>query len=94
MILGRHASGTLPCYARTMSKSANWLTGATPAEYHSYLVRIWRPGPRSQWRITVEAIATGERRGFANLEELLRFLQTQLNPPPAKPGKADQAHSE
>lgn len=68
-----------------MSEPTNWLTGATPGDYHSYLVRIWRPSSQAPWRIMAEAVATGERRTFASLEELLGFLQIPLQSPPAPP---------
>ncbi|MCL4860263.1 MAG: hypothetical protein KJZ93_12685 [Caldilineaceae bacterium] len=68
-----------------MSEPTNRLAGDAPGEYHSYLVRIWRPGPQAAWRIMAEAVVTGERRTFASLEELLGFLQTELRSPPAPP---------
>lgn len=54
-------------------------------EYLSYLLRLWqadapgqdpRPGP-PEWRGSLESSLTGERLGFANLEELFVFLQRQ-----------------
>lgn len=71
-----------------MSEPTNWLTGVTPGDYHSYLVRIWRPGPQVGWRIMAEAVATGERRSFASLEELCAFLQTELRASAAPPDGA------
>jgi hypothetical protein len=54
---------------------------SAPAEYHSYLVRLWRPAPQAEWRLMVERIPGGERRGFATLEALCLFLQKQIRPP-------------
>jgi hypothetical protein len=57
----------------------------TLAEYHSYLVRLWRPSPQADWRLMIELIPQGERQGFATLEALCHFLHDQMNPvtPPA-----------
>lgn len=86
--LRRHAFGTPPCYGHTMSKPTSWLTGATPGEYHSYLVRIWRPGPLAPWRIMAEAIVDGEWYTFANLEELCAFFQARVRSLPSLPEQA------
>ncbi len=65
-----------------MRKSTLWLTDATPGQYYSYLIRIWRPGPAADWRIRVEAIASGERYTFTELEDLFTFLRMQVRSPP------------
>lgn len=75
-----------------MSESTDWFAGITPAEYHSYLVRIWRPTPQTRWRIMVEAVATGERRSFASLEELVALFASHLHSPPST--RADAANQE
>jgi hypothetical protein len=43
----------------------------------SFLLRVWRAGDGEppDWRASVEDIRTGERRGFASLEELCAFIQ-------------------
>ena len=44
--------------------------------YRSFLLRLWQvdsEGKRA-WRFSLENSGTGERRGFANLGELLVFL--------------------
>lgn len=55
-------------------------------EYVSYLLRLWRasevgepPGVlrKTIWRASVESSRTGERRGFAALDELFAFLREQ-----------------
>ena len=54
--------------------------------YQSYLLRLWQvdhQGVRCQegrtlWRASVESSLTGERQGFASLEELFEFLNTRL----------------
>jgi hypothetical protein len=53
--------------------------------YLSYLLRLWQVDPirdRDQldskvWRGSLESSLSGERMGFANLEELLEFLLQQ-----------------
>jgi hypothetical protein len=44
---------------------------------YSFLLRVWRAGDgeQPQWRASLEDIRTGERRGFASLEELCAFIQ-------------------
>lgn len=45
----------------------------------SYLLRLWPAGAAGQpvWRASLEHVQTGERRGFANLEQLFVFLMEQ-----------------
>ncbi len=51
--------------------------------YFSFLLRLWLAGNSSQpqWRASLEDTRTGERLGFASLEDLCRYLrqQTGLN---------------
>ena len=55
-----------------------------PAGYLSYLLRLWREGePGCNWRASLEDVATGERRGFAGLGDLIRFLYQQTEGAPA-----------
>lgn len=44
--------------------------------YHAWLLRFWRETPFTPWRIALENVSTDERRGFADLETLLAYLQT------------------
>lgn len=67
--------------------------------YRSYLLRLWRRGAEqpAAWTVALEDVRTGERRGFASLEEALRYLGAQLEgvetfpgppetfPPPGEP---------
>jgi hypothetical protein len=50
-----------------------------PQDYQSYLLRLWRSGSRRNpaWRASLESAQTGERRGFADLESLVAFLDEQ-----------------
>ena len=45
----------------------------------SYLVRLWATGVAHQrvWRASLEDVQSGQRRGFANLEQLFVFLMEQ-----------------
>jgi hypothetical protein len=47
--------------------------------YLSYLLRLWRTQDRETciWRASLEHPGTGERRGFASLEDLMAFLEAQ-----------------
>jgi hypothetical protein len=50
--------------------------------YFSYLLRVWlaEEGSQPQWRASLEDTLTGERLGFARLDDLCQYLkqQTQL----------------
>ena len=47
--------------------------------YLSYLLRLWQTNDqgRTVWRASLESPGTRERLGFANLDELFKFLKTQ-----------------
>jgi len=47
------------------------------SDYHAYLLRLWHTeqAGRSVWRMALEDAHTGERRGFATLDQLVAFLQ-------------------
>jgi len=49
-------------------------------DYRSYLLRLWRTTSRgrSVWHASLELPHTGERRGFASLEQLYAFLEQQI----------------
>jgi hypothetical protein len=50
-------------------------------QYRSYLLRLWRArdGDVWLWRASLENVRTGERHGFAQLEQLFAFLKQQTN---------------
>jgi hypothetical protein len=50
-----------------------------PPTTHSYLLRLWPAGSAGQlvWRASLENVQTGERLGFATLEQLFVFLMQQ-----------------
>jgi len=48
-----------------------------------YLLHLWqerapRPGSPEVWRFSLEDPRTGQRQGFASLEEMMSFLREQL----------------
>jgi hypothetical protein len=47
--------------------------------YLSYLLRLWQVRSEGElvWRASLESAHTGERKGFANLDDLFDFLQKQ-----------------
>jgi hypothetical protein len=53
--------------------------------YISYLLRLWREksGQTTWWRASLQDPLSGQRVGFAQLDELVAFLreQTSLAPP-------------
>lgn len=50
--------------------------------YRSYLLRCWEEADKSEevtiWRFSLQDPRTGQRRGFANLTELVIALQIDL----------------
>lgn len=51
-----------------------------PNSYISYLLRMWRSGSGEMaWQASLESPLTGERRGFANLNDLWAFLLAQTD---------------
>ncbi len=57
------------------------LTTSDPGEkkYRSYLLRLWREETLDPcWRAALEDPHTGERIGFASLEQLFAFLMEQV----------------
>lgn len=47
--------------------------------YLAYLLRLWQVGSggESTWRASLENAHTGERQGFASLDDLFRFLRQE-----------------
>jgi hypothetical protein len=45
--------------------------------YHSFLLRLWLADDdgKPAWRASLERPLTGERKGFANLDELSLYLE-------------------
>jgi hypothetical protein len=60
-----------------MSKEGSAAGGAR--DYAAYLLRLWRErgGGTTRWRASLQDPHSGERVGFANLEELFGYLRGQ-----------------
>ena len=65
------------------------------ADYISYLLRVWRSNgdDSSSWRASLENPHTGERMGFACLEDLFTFLRQETggtdSPEPDEQGRKE-----
>jgi hypothetical protein len=47
--------------------------------YLAYMLRLWQASSKEpDWRASLESPHTGERHGFANLDDLFGFLQRQI----------------
>ena len=53
--------------------------GEEEQRYKSYLVRLWQTESMGEWawRASIENAHTGERKGFARLEQLFLFLEEE-----------------
>ncbi len=52
-------------------------SGKDGSNYQSYLLRLWCSGDTRRWRATIEEVHTGQLHGFANLQQLVTFIETQ-----------------
>ena len=48
-----------------------------PHRYLAYMLRLWQTSKETVWRASLESPHTGERHGFASLDDLISFLQRQ-----------------
>jgi hypothetical protein len=75
---------TFECFGATMSYERK-----DPGEtsgYVSYLLRLWREKDSAStwWRASLQDTLSGQRVGFAHLDELIAFLRERVDlPPPA-----------
>lgn len=55
--------------------------------YYAYLLRLWptKRGGLAGHRVSLESVATGERKNFPDLESLHDFLKTREEENPAGP---------
>jgi len=62
------------CGSTLMTRSVS------PPPYLSYLLRLWLAGGNdpAEWRAALIDPLTGERRGFASLDELTTFLRVRM----------------
>jgi hypothetical protein len=56
-------------------------TSSQPFSYQSYLLRVWREAPEGPWRASLENATSGEKRAFAQLEDLIDYLRQGLTSP-------------
>jgi len=73
----------LPNYkATTVSKSRNAQFARLP-HYQAYILRFWQESSLSQeettWRFTLINTNTNSEYGFASFQELIVFLENQIN---------------
>ncbi len=62
-------------------------------QYHSYLLRLWcTETPARSWRASLEDPHTGERVGFAGLEQLFTFLMEQVEGDERRCSHCHQGH--
>ncbi len=64
------------------------------SDSHSYLLRLWRTGPRLPYHASLRCIGSEQFYHFATVEALVAFLVTQL--PPAGDwvqGLAEETHA-
>ena len=55
--------------------------------YISYLLRLWRIEDRGKpsWRASLEDPGSGDRLGFAGIDDLCAFLRWEADQPPSSP---------
>lgn len=58
--------------------------------YVAYLLRLWRVSSEGKiaWRASLESARTGQRKGFASLDDLFQFLRQQTD---TLPGSGESA---
>jgi hypothetical protein len=54
-----------------------------PHRYLAYMLRLWQASSKEMvWRASLESPHTGERHGFASLDDLISFLRRQTGAAP------------
>jgi hypothetical protein len=52
-------------------------------QYKSFLLRLWREtndqSPQANWELEIEHIQSGEKWDFGTLDEMVQFLQGEMN---------------
>jgi hypothetical protein len=67
------------------------VTGDTQ-DYRSYLLRLWRVRDDGErWRVALESVEDGQRRGFEDLEAFFAYLRQALTPDPLSSGEGKGA---
>ena len=57
--------------------------------YQAYVLRLWKEGAGRPWRASLETVNGETRYNFADVERLIRFLQTATESPPEE-GAAEE----
>ncbi|MFN8471152.1 MAG: hypothetical protein U0822_02935 [Anaerolineae bacterium] len=56
------------------------------ADYHSYLLRLWRADDSAPWQASLQSTADGETRHFIDTDSLWAYLKSHMDigeaPPP------------
>lgn len=52
-------------------------------EYMAYLLRLWRETHDGSWRALLQDPHSGERVGFATMDDLIAFLEQKTGEPPS-----------
>jgi hypothetical protein len=55
-----------------------------PSGYRAYLLRLWRieDGEKAIWRASLQDVRTGQRLGFADLDEAIAHLRKEIRSAP------------
>jgi hypothetical protein len=63
--------------------------GAEGAIYYSFLLRLWQVPTDGEhaWRILLENVQSGEKRGFSSTEELFTYIRQISAQEDTQPGK-------
>jgi hypothetical protein len=61
-------------------------------DYISYLLRVWRSNGRGKkaWQASLQDPHTGERLGFASLDDLFAYLERQIGVVSAPRGDTEE----
>jgi len=51
-----------------------------PSRYRAYLLRLWQvdDGTRATWRASLQDVRSGQRLGFAGLDEAMAHIRRQI----------------
>jgi hypothetical protein len=51
-----------------------------PSRYRAYMLRLWRveDGAETPWRASLQNVRTGQRLGFAGLDEAIAHLREEV----------------
>ena len=63
------------------------------SEYRAFMIRLWhvKDVEEAIWRVSVEDVHTGERRGFADLPAFFAFLEEKTAEAPSDENVLDSA---